>query len=128
LPVRVPEAFGVLGPLDQFGGAAGKFDADERPMTEDIAHPVAELIAHFGDPLVRDAAIGACVAAVFDERDGGVRRGEDVVGHRPIEPIVQHHVRHGRYQSRFGDDNDQREKASQRLKLRSILPEDQCYD
>lgn len=94
----------VSGPLDQFGGAAGKFDADERPMTEDIAHPVAELIAHFGDPLVRGAAIGACVAAVFDERDGGVRRAEDVVClviHRPIEPIAQRHVRHGKFPIRL---------------------------
>ena len=100
LDVRVPEALGVLGALHQFGGAAGKIDADERPMAEDIAHAVAELIAHLGDPLVSRAAIGACVAAIFDERDGGVRRTENVIGlvvHWPIEPIARRQVRHARH-------------------------------
>ena len=80
-------------------------------MKEDIAHPVAELIAHFA---IRSfaAAIGACVAAVFDERDGGVRRAGiwSAFIHRPIETIAQHHVRHGDLQSRSGDNNDQRER------------------
>jgi hypothetical protein len=51
-------------------------------------------------------------SCVFDERDGGVRRAEmwSAFIHRPIEPIAEHHVRHGRFQSRFSDKNAQREK------------------
>ena len=99
LDVRVPEALGIGGSLHQFGGAAGKLDADERPMAEHIAHAVAELIAHFGDPLVGGAAIGAGVAAIFDQRDGGAPRSQDMVGsviHRPIQPIAGRQVRHAK--------------------------------
>ena len=99
LDVRVPETLRVGRALDQFGRAAGKIDADERPMAENIAHAVAELIAHLRDPLIGGAAIGAGVAAVFDERDGGARRSQDMVGsviHRPIQPIAGRQVRHAK--------------------------------
>jgi hypothetical protein len=128
--VFVPKALRIRGALDQLGGASGKLDPNERPMTEDIAHAVAELIAHLGDPLVSRTAIGACVAAIFDERDGGVRGTENVVGlviHWPIEPIAQRHVRHRKIpRSGSDDDNGQREQAFQRLALQSMLPDDRC--
>ena len=117
LDMRIPEILRVFGPLDQFGGAAGKLDADERPMAEDVAHAPAELVAHFRDPLVRRAAIGTRVAAVFDQRDGGVRSAQDVVGpviHWPIEPIAQRHVRHGKIpQFHSGGGDGQRETFSE---------------
>ncbi len=97
LDVRVPEALGILGALHELGGAAGKLDADERPMPEDVAQAIAELIAHFRDPLVGRAAIGAGVASVFDEGDVSIRGAENVVElfvHRPIEPIAPRQVRH----------------------------------
>ena len=100
LDVRVPEAFGILGALHELGGAAGKLDADERPMPEDVAQAIAELIAHFRDPLVGRAAIGAGVAPVFDESDVCIRGAENVVElfvHRPIEPIASRHVRHASF-------------------------------
>jgi hypothetical protein len=52
LHVLVPEAPGVGGALDQFGGAARKLDPDQRPMAKDVAHAIAELVAHLGDALV----------------------------------------------------------------------------
>jgi len=99
LDVRVPEALGIGGALHQLGGAAGKLDADQRPMAEDVAQAIAELVAHFGDPLVGRAAIGAGVASIFDERDGCIRWAENVVGllvHRPVEPISPRCVRHAK--------------------------------
>ena len=99
LDVFLPEALRIRGALDQLGGAARNLDAGQRPVAKDVAHAIAELIAHFRDPLVRRAAIGACVAAIFDQRDGGVRRTEDMVGlviHRPIKPIARHQVRHAK--------------------------------
>ncbi len=89
---------GIAGALDQLGGAAGELDADERPVAEDIAQAVPQLIAHFRDALVGRAAIGAGVAPVFDQRDGGVGRPENVIGlvvHRPIEPVALRQIRHG---------------------------------
>ena len=99
--MRVPEAFGILGALHELGGAAGKLDADERPMPEDVAQAIAELIAHFRDPLVGRAAIGAGVAPVFDESDVCIRGAQNMVRlfvHRPIEPIAPRQVRHAKLQ------------------------------
>ncbi len=75
----VPERLGVGRALDQIGGAAGKLVAGERPMPEHIAQAVAKLIAHFGDALVGRAAMGTGIAAIFNQRDGRVRRPEHVV-------------------------------------------------
>ena len=90
LDVRVPELLRIVGALHQLGGAARDVAAGERPMPEDVAQPIAELVAHLGDALVGRAAMRAGVAAVFDQRDLGVLGAEDVVVgviDRAIEPI-----------------------------------------
>ena len=97
LDVLIPESLRVGGALDQLGGAAGKLDSGQRPVAKDVAHAIAELVAHLGDALVGRAAIGAGVAAIFDQRDGGARRPKDVVEpfiDRPIEPIGRRQLRH----------------------------------
>jgi hypothetical protein len=62
-----------------------------------------------------------------DQRDGGVRRTEDVVGlviHWPVEPIALRQVRHARLPIQPDDGNDQREQDFQRPTLQSILQHD----
>jgi hypothetical protein len=85
LDVFLQEALRIRGALDQFGGAARNLDAGQRPVAKDVAHTIAELVAHLGDALVGCAAIGACVAAIFDQRDGGVRRADGRTCHPPAD-------------------------------------------
>jgi hypothetical protein len=97
LEMRPPEPVRVGGALDQLGGAPGELAAADRPVAEDIAQPIAELVADLGDLLVGRPAVGAAVAAVLDQRDLGVGGAKHmVVGlvHRTIEPIVQPGSRH----------------------------------
>ena len=49
--------------------------ARDRPVPEDVAQAVAELVARFGDALVGRPAVRARVAAVLDERDLGIAWG-----------------------------------------------------
>ena len=58
-------------------------------MPKDVAQPIAKLISELGDPLVGGATVRTRVAAVFHQRDAGVRRSQRMVVrviHRPIEP------------------------------------------
>ena len=90
LEMRLPEPLRIVGPLDQLGGAPGEVAAADRPMAEDVAQAIAELVANLGDLLVGGPAVGTVVAAVLDQRDLGVGGTQHmVVGlvDRTIEPI-----------------------------------------
>lgn len=84
-----PEFVGAAGAFHQFGGAPGDIAADKGAMPEDVAQAFAEATADLDEFLVRCAAVGAGVAAIFNQRDLGVRRAEYVVPtlvHRAVEP------------------------------------------
>jgi hypothetical protein len=86
--VRVPEAAG-LHALHQLRRATRDFAARDRPVPVYVAHTVAEAVADVGDALVGGAAVPAVVAAVFDQRDIGIGRTQDMVVclvDRAIEP------------------------------------------
>ena len=57
LDMRVPEALGIVRALDQLGGAPGEVAAGQRPMAEDVAQAVAELVA---DPAICSLAARQC--------------------------------------------------------------------
>ena len=69
---RCGRVFGELGCL--LGAVAG-----DRKMAEDVAHAVAEAIPELGDHLMRGMAKGTGIAAVFDQRQFGPGRAEDMV-------------------------------------------------
>ena len=88
--MRFPELVGVLGVLDEHGGAAGEAVIAHRAVAEDVAQPLAELVADLGDALVGGTAIGAGIAAVLDQRDRRCLGSEGVV-RRPygaVEPVA----------------------------------------
>ncbi len=88
--VSVPELVCILGALDEDRGAAGEAVVAYRTMAKDIAQPLAELVADFGDALVGGAAMGAGVAAVFDQRDRRRLGSKRVIlwPHAPVESIA----------------------------------------
>ena len=93
--VRIPEVLGVGSVFDEFGGLSGDLDTDERIVAKDVADALAELIADLGDAFVGGAAIGAGIAAIFDEGDFGVRGAEGVVVgfvDGAVEPVAQYHL------------------------------------
>ena len=58
LDVGVPKLLRTVRALDELSRPSGELDADQRPMAEDVAQPVAELIANLSDALVGRPAIG----------------------------------------------------------------------
>jgi hypothetical protein len=70
--VAPPERGLVGSGLRDVGRAAREIAAGQRPLPEDVAQAIAEAIAQLRHFLVRRAAVGTRVAAVFDQRDVAV--------------------------------------------------------
>ena len=75
----VPKALGIGGVFRQFRGAASDVAAGDRPMPENVAQSVAELVADFGNSLVRGPTVRAGIAAIFHQRNRRVRGAESVI-------------------------------------------------
>ena len=87
--VTTPERSLVGGGLRDIGRAAREITAGQRPLPKYVAQAIAEAIAQLRDLLVRSAAVGTRVAAVFDQRDVAVVGTEHMVVarvDRPVEP------------------------------------------
>src|SRR5271165_1048680 len=78
LDMRVPEPLRTVGPLDQLGRWSGERVAGERLVAEHITQTIAEFVPHLADPLVGRAAVGASIAAVFDQSDRRVDEPENM--------------------------------------------------
>ncbi|CAH1648049.1 hypothetical protein BOSEA31B_10018 [Hyphomicrobiales bacterium] len=95
--MRVPKLLGGLSPFDELRGAQCDVAAGQRPVAEDIAQALAELVSDRGDALVGGTAIGAGIAAVFDERDLGAAGAEnmiDLIIDRSVQAIGNRSLRH----------------------------------
>jgi hypothetical protein len=69
---------------------AGDITPRHGAVTKYVAQTTAEPVAHLDDALVRGAGGLIGVAAVFDQRDLGIRRTQDMVVrlvHGPVEPV-----------------------------------------
>src|SRR6185437_15489078 len=95
--MRVPERLGRCCVFDKFRRALGNVAAGDGAVAEHIAQPLSELAPHFGDALVRGAAMGAVVAAIFDKGDGCGRGSQHMVARlvdRPVQPVAEHLIGH----------------------------------
>src|SRR6185312_12441327 len=122
--MRFPERVGRGRVFDQFRRALGDIAAGDRAMPEHIAQPLAELAPHFGDALVRGAAMGAIVATIFDKGDGCGRGPQHMVARlvdRPVQPVAEHFIGHeksravGRDHRRKEDFKMQKARAEQEV-------------
>ena len=69
LDMGIPELLRGHCALDEGRGAQRDVAAGQGPMAEDVAQALTELVADFDDAFIGCAAIGAGIAAIFDQRD-----------------------------------------------------------
>lgn len=96
--MRLPEARLVRGRFCTLGGAPREIVVVQGPLAKAVTQAFAETVPEFGDLLVRGAAIGAGVAAVFDQGEAGRVGPEDMVVawiERPVEPVPTRGLVHG---------------------------------
>ena len=67
--MRIPERITISRLLNEYGGAVRQLIVSHRAVPENVAQPVADLVACLGDALVGGTAMRARVTAVLDERD-----------------------------------------------------------
>src|SRR5512138_3873927 len=77
--MRAPELLRISGPFNKLCGPPGNIAAGQWAMAEHVAQAFAVPVPDRGDLVVGRTAIGAGIAAIFDERKLGVGRPQDVV-------------------------------------------------
>src|SRR5690349_10595455 len=88
-------AVGFRRVLGQFGGAHRIFVIRDRLVTKHVSHPLAEAAPQVLNYFVHRATMRACVAAVLNQRQLGVRWSQNMVlvdVNRRIKLLASHMV------------------------------------
>jgi hypothetical protein len=87
----LPELLFIGRRLREHRRPAGEISGDG-PMPKDVSQPIAKLRPDVRNPFVGGTAMRTRIAAIFDERDVGIERTEDVIVcgvYGPLEPIAR---------------------------------------